>query len=273
MVNIKDIFYVYKKQDNFYNLIFDLIYLDSNKIIKSDMLNDEQLNEFNKYMKNNKIDIKFDESKNCYYEDKNNDIKIQFKYYLSEYLIKDKLTGGATVIPKIQLIKSSLDKPSLDKPSSDKPSLDKPSSDKPSLNKPSLDYNSIYDILQFNDSELENMDIDSYIIKNKSKLLDLLDNTDIEQFNKLINTMPKNTYNKLMDQVQRYNKLITEDRNQFMEKTLLLENYKSSDYYILDISIYHKSDIINNSYELDSEDDCIYLSRCLLYIYNYIFVS
>ena len=44
MVNIKDIFYVYKKQDNFYNLIFDLIYLDSNKIIKSDMLNDEQLN-------------------------------------------------------------------------------------------------------------------------------------------------------------------------------------------------------------------------------------
>ena len=263
MVNIKDIFYVYKKQDNFYNLIFDLIYLDSNKIIKSDMLNDEQLNEFNKYMKNNKINIKFDESKNCYYEDKNNDIKIQFKYYLSEYLIKDKLTGGATVIPKIQLIKPSLDKSSSDKPSSDKPSLDKPS----------LDYNSIYDILQFNDSELENMDIDSYIIKNKSKLLDLLDNTDIEQFNKLINTMPKNTYNKLMDQVQRYNKLITEDRNQFMEKTLLLENYKSSDYYILDISIYHKSDIINNSYELDSEDDCIYLSRCLLYIYNYIFVS
>jgi hypothetical protein len=263
MVNIEDIFYVYKKQDNFYNLIFDLIYLDSNKIIKSDILNDDQLNEFNKYMKSYKIDIKFDSSNSYFHE--NNDIKIKFKYYFSEYLIKDKLTGGASVIPQTPLIKPSLDKPSLDKPSLDKPSLDKPS-----LDKPSLDYNSIYDILQFNDSELENMDIDSNIIKNKSKLLDFLDKNDIEQFNKLINIIPKNTYNKFMDQVQRYNKLITEDRNQFMEKTLLLENYKSSDYYILDITIYHKSEIINNSYELDSEEDCIYLSRCLMYIYNYI---
>jgi hypothetical protein len=263
MVNIKDIIYVYKKQDNFYNLIFDLIYLDSNKIIKSDILNDEQLNEFNKYMKSNKIDIKFDSSNSYYYE--NNNIKIKFKYYFSEYLVKDKLTGGAFIKPQ-----NPLDKPSLDKPSLDKPYLDKPYLDKPSLDKPYLDYNSIYDILQFNDLELENMDIDSYIIKNKSKLLDLLDKNDIEQFNKLINIMPKNIYNKFMDQVQRYNKLITEDRNQFMEKTLLLENYKSSDYYILDITIYHKSEIINNSYELDSEEDCIYLSRCLMYIYNYI---
>lgn len=243
MVNIKDILYVYKKEDNFYNLIFDLIYLDSSRTIKSDMLNDEQLNEFNKYMKNNKIDIKFDESNSYYY--KSNDIKIQFKYYLSEYLIKDKLIGGASVIPQNPLIK-------------------------PSLDKSSLDYNSIYDMLQLNDSELESMDIDSYIIQNKSKLLDLFDKNDIEQFNKLINIFPENTYNKFIDQVKRYNKLIIEDKNQFMEKTLLLENYKSSDYYILDISIYHKSDIINNSYELDSEDDCIYLSRCLLYIYNYI---
>ena len=283
MVNIKDIFYIYKTQGNFYDLIFDLIYLNSNKIIKSDILNDDQLNEFNKYMENNKIDINFDSSNNYYYEDNNNDIKIKFKYYLSEYLIKDKLIGGASVIPQIPLIKPSLDKPSLDKPSLDKPSLDKPSLDKPSLDKPSLDkpsldmvisreinYDSIYEILQFNDSELEKMDIDIYIIKNKSKLLDLLDKNDIKQFNELLNTMSKNIYNKFIDQVQRYDKLITENKNQFMEKTLLLENYKSSDYYILDISIYHKSDIITNSYELDSEDDCIYLSRCLLYFYNYI---
>lgn len=253
MVNIKDIFYIYKTQGNFYDLIFDLIYLNSNKIIKSDILNDDQLNEFNKYMENNKIDINFDSSNNYYYEDNNNDIKIKFKYYLSEYLIKDKLIGGASVIPQIPLIKPSLDKPSLDMVISRE-----------------INYDSIYEILQFNDSELEKMDIDIYIIKNKSKLLDLLDKNDIKQFNELLNTMSKNIYNKFIDQVQRYDKLITENKNQFMEKTLLLENYKSSDYYILDISIYHKSDIITNSYELDSEDDCIYLSRCLLYFYNYI---
>jgi len=254
---INNLKYIYLKKNNIYELIFDLIYFNGNTI-SSTLLKNNELSNFKKLIKKSKFN--FDKS----YHNLSNGIIFNMQYYLSKPLNNNELQiGGSTI--------AFDDKRQFDK-------LIKIDKKRESVSK---NLNEIYVnktykyifYLEYDADILKKLDIDKEIISLKDDILECFtkfeDQSDLEtKIGKIISLeLFKENYEK----IKKIHKEQQIYKEQFRKNRLIIENYKNSNIYMLNITISKDNNIIiDRDFEFETEDNCKLYGKIAYIIYNLI---
>ena len=136
-----------------------------------------------------------------------------------------------------------------------------------------LNYN-YYELITFLSFESEfllSIEIDEKIVEVKDKIIKMLNKNgaDAEFISYLENNKLKKSFFDLNKHVEKY----FSEKNEFDKKThhtnLILENYKSSDFYIYEITVYDKklNDTLIQNFEYETESDCNQYTKIILRLY------
>jgi hypothetical protein len=258
MDTLQNLIYIYSKKNTVYELIFDLVYFNGNTI-SSTLLKNDDLLKFNELIKQDKFDF------NKSYNNLSNDITFNMQYYLSKPFnnINEQFGGSIAVFDD----KTKFDIKQFDKLIN---------MDSTSENVSEIYVNKTYKYifyLEYDADILEKLNIDKKIISLKDDILECFtkfeNQSDLEtKIGKIISLeLFKENYEK----IKKIHKEQQIYKEQFRKNRLIIENYKNSNIYMLNITISKDNNIIiDRDFEFETEDDCKLYGKIAYIIYNLI---
>ena len=278
MDTFNNLIYIYSKKDSVYELMFDLIYFNGTNI-SSSLLKDDDLSKFKKLIKEDTFQFKSDKS---YHELSSNDIAFDMQYYLSKAFTNNEMDyqfGGSVAIfdDKTKFDRIKFDKlMDMDYKTKKMDQKIDQKMDQIIENLTEVYVNKTYKYifyLEYDAEILKKLDIDMEIISSKDKILECF--TKFKDESDLMSKIGKITSLELFKEnygkIKKIHKEQAEYKAKFRENRLIIENYKNSDLYMLNITISKDNNIIiDRDFEFETENDCKLYGKIAYIIYNLI---